>query len=514
MKKPILALVSITLAACCCMGLVAWGAFTVRNISKSGRIGAWALDTNLMSRVHSDLLSKACPREAFVDINGGWMRLIGRRMCNNILRLDDGRLVEVTPRRPTKHNAERVDAFARWCARNEVNFLYVLCPYKMDRQKTGTPVGAPQDFKDENADEFLANVPNAAVLDLRPHLASSAEDLKRNFFRTDHHWSFAGAFNAFPVVAERLLAILGEKPREIAPLQPEAWEQKPFGRSFLGTHGRRTGPYFGGTDDDVTYFVPRFPTDVVSSIPARWWAKRGNFECTLMNKSMLEKPPSHYLDSGYSLYGGDSPLARNYNPLAPVKKRILVLKDSYALPVCAFLSTVFSEVVLMDLRYYRDMTPMQYVDMTRPDCVCVMHNVRTLPIDWKHFQFGNANAAVRTRPSLVRQADNLEIGAQNSAYNYAMFCSGIKPGSKLRLSVGAVSVRQGSCAMAQALVFNWREHVPVVGECLGTDVGEAQTVYFSVPRKNADYRLLLYAGMPGKTAGNAVVYRDVRLEEM
>ena len=76
----------------------------------------------------------------------------------------------------------------------------------------------------------------------------------------------------------------------------------------------------------------------------------------------------------YFVYIGDNyPFTRteNYMPLSDQK--VLLLHDSYSLPVIAFLSTVFCEVDAIDTRsyadYYPEMPVKTYVEQNRPDIV-------------------------------------------------------------------------------------------------------------------------------------------------
>ena len=59
---------------------------------------------------------------------------------------------------------------------------------------------------------------------------------------------------------------------------------------------------------------------------------------------------------------------------APSDKKILMIKDSFGLPVEDFLSTAFRRVETLDLRYLKDTTAAEVIDRFQPDMVIVMYN--------------------------------------------------------------------------------------------------------------------------------------------
>ena len=209
----------------------------------------------------SDLLRHLWLRENLLDLNGGWSRLIGQRRCNGVIRLRNGHLSRpTTPLDPAKPAALMVE-FSRYCGDLGVRTLFVQCPYKVDPGQAVVPRGAPFDWANRIADDFLAGLRGTEALDLRPLLAASPEDVTRNFFRTDHHWTFRAAFAASAEIARRVLALAGDPDDGARALDESRWERRTFPRRFLGAVGRRTGPWFGGTDG-VEYLVPAFATDI------------------------------------------------------------------------------------------------------------------------------------------------------------------------------------------------------------------------------------------------------------
>ena len=55
-------------------------------------------------------------------------------------------------------------------------------------------------------------------------------------------------------------------------------------------------------------------------------------------------------------------------------KKILMIQDSFGLPLEGYLATAFREVETLDLRYLKDTTAVEVIDQFQPDMVIVMYN--------------------------------------------------------------------------------------------------------------------------------------------
>jgi hypothetical protein len=83
----------------------------------------------------------------------------------------------------------------------------------------------------------------------------------------------------------------------------------------------------------------------------------GRFEETLLSYVPFRNgvsPFNTYYDKYSSYLSGDYRLAHIVNENNPNGPKVLFIKDSIARPVAAFLSTMCSEVWLVDPRYYKD----------------------------------------------------------------------------------------------------------------------------------------------------------------
>ena len=318
--------------------VVAWSLMTVKEINMLTGKSGFSM-TNLTKQLHSQMLGNFWHKDEFIDINGGWARLLDQRMCNGALKLNNGYITRVMSRTKVDAAASKMNVLASLCRRIGTECLFVMFPSKIDAEKSLLPTGGPLDFSNENADAFLRRLTGADVVDTRKIISATADDVTRHYFKTDHHWNFEGAFKAFQVIAVKMLSMLGENGDRgsLPQLDEKNWDKVVLGRPFLGSVGRRTGGWLAGRDEGVSYLLPRFDTELSIMIPRHQMFRHGSFRNAWIFWENLVAPVSWQQDRGYSVYGSDFPEMFIYNSCAPVKKRVLIIKDSFAIPVYAFL---------------------------------------------------------------------------------------------------------------------------------------------------------------------------------
>ncbi|HYE67370.1 MAG TPA: hypothetical protein VEA58_02090, partial [Anaerovoracaceae bacterium] len=93
-------------------------------------------------------------------------------------------------------------------------------------------------------------------------------------------------------------------------------------------------------------------------------------EAVLTNSYLAEGTPLE--TNRYAVYHGDNAelVFVNHNVRSG---KILIIKDSFGLPVYSFLSTVVHEVRALDVRLYQDSVA-EYAEKYQPDVVIVLYN--------------------------------------------------------------------------------------------------------------------------------------------
>ena len=318
-------------------------------------------------------------KHLFIDLNGGARRLAGCRICNNRIVLRNGHVGYLKFRIPDAGWALRKElSFAEFLASNNVPFIHVQAPTGVDiPKKLLREVGECNG--NAVAGRFCAQLQERGVhvLDLRETFAGTAEDVARYFLRTDHHWNYDAAFIASERMAAKVVEILGLQVQDRDdPLRRKDWrvERLPSWRS--GSHSARTGFLFAGVDD-LDYRVPTVKTRVRRVMYDKDGVaheKKGRFRDVFVSKEVVARRDWH-AKASFRVFPSVNYVCFFVNESAPSPTRIVILGDSFARPIPAYLTKLFREVVLVDPRHlsscrrFRSAKVAEFVLGLRPDIV-------------------------------------------------------------------------------------------------------------------------------------------------
>lgn len=282
--------------------------------------------------------------------------------------------------------ASRISDLAEKVTENKGKFLFVQAPerYNYDYVKLPLPQAKPQIDRIETIDKYLLSDSNVHILNLQKEFFDDGIDYKSMFFKTDHHWTIKTAFKAYQKICETINTDFGIEIDKKYFLE-DSWNFKTQKNSFLGSLGGRVGAGFIGKDD-IDYVFPKFKTKYtkkVSRVPQISIANGGSVDLKgEYTKAILNVNSSDVI---YGIYvHPDVAEVLIKNELINNKKKILIIKDSFALPISAFLSTCFSETRMIDPRYYKDGI-LNYIDNYNPDVVLLVCNPSSYNFDFLSF---------------------------------------------------------------------------------------------------------------------------------
>ncbi|MCD8242085.1 MAG: hypothetical protein LUD73_06915, partial [Lachnospiraceae bacterium] len=432
------------------VSFIFWGAFDNHTITtdqwrswRAGNITFAEFVDNVSSGFRSDLSGK----NSYINLNGLYARLTGQITCNDIVRLNDGMLTAETMKQlDMELRAESISELDGYLEEKGIEFLYVQAPDKVDQEKELMPDGITN-YTNENADELLASLDEAGVttLDLHPYTSATAELSETYFYRTDHHWNALGGFVGFQKITEYIQEKFPETEINEEILSLNQWEIHTKEDWFLGSRGKRVGIYFGGVDD-LMWITPKFETKISCSIPYRNEFYKGTFEEANIREEYYESnEPDYFNKSAYNVYiGGDRALVQHRNADAASDLKLLIIKDSFTLPMQAFLSTEFQEVDVIDLRHYTAGTLVDYIEDSQPDMVIQMMYPGSFSND-KLFSYGLKEAVEEEeRGSLtVLSEESILIDQTEAETGYGVLLEELEPDTVYELSFGRVELRQG-----------------------------------------------------------------------
>ncbi len=168
---------------------------------------------------------------------------------------------------------------------------------------------------------------NATVVDLFDTLGSWNGDF---YYKTDHHWNTFGAYEGYKVLAEKM---------GFTPYGKDKFTFRLASRSFYGTLYSKAINFFQKPDD---LYLPEYtePQDIVQVIG-------GEEREGLYWEEYLDKK-----DKYSTFMGGNHSVEVVKNKNQNNGRKLLLLKDSYANSLVPFLCLHYSEIHVIDLRYY------------------------------------------------------------------------------------------------------------------------------------------------------------------
>ena len=251
-------------------------------------------------------------RDFFVGLNAYFDLLTGRQKAKNIWK--DGDCLLEAPvswdQKAAEKNLRSMEALQK---RTELPMDLMIIP----------SAGVYHDFPQYRDEALIGKIYDMApetmkTVDLRQVLSRDC------FYRTDHHWTSDGAFRAYGAYGEQVgISVREDFQKESIP-------------GFQGSTYSRSGLW------------------LTEGEPVELWTGTENLQVDIGEENRtgvfwrenLQEPDKYTV-----FLGGNHPLVRIHNP--EKEGKLLVIRDSFSNCLGPFLAESFGEVVLVDLRYYK-----------------------------------------------------------------------------------------------------------------------------------------------------------------
>lgn len=327
----------------------------------------------------------------FVDFYGVIQKWMGKNEVDNfdVIRDEQGKLHFSYFSKGSNDMSEinqEMKNFKNYLDLYAVDVAFIMPPDKVIKGYTTFSKGLPYNYANEGADEFLRKLSEDKIdyLDLREDILQSGIEPSDLFFDTDHHWTPRTAFWGFTQVVsflnERYGLVLDEGYTDL-----NQYEQISYPQSFLGSLGKRTGYGYAGMDDFIV-IKPMFETNLTYTWDGN--TVTATFDETVLQTHWLSEDLGIEADHYMVYLGGNYGEVRIKNNLYENGPKILMIKDSFMLPLAAFLSTTVGEMKLIDLRYYEGGSLYELVPMYQPDIVLVSVSPSNLVPEFFNFSKG------------------------------------------------------------------------------------------------------------------------------
>lgn len=173
---------------------------------------------------------------------------------------------------------------------------------------------------------------NLKSVDLRNNFKNNKNSIQI-YYKTDHHWTTAGAFLSYNILCETW---------GITPISTDKFLIEKH-KGFLGTTYNTSAFWY--TDSDTLEIWNNIKNRSTCSITA-------NGKTTEYN-SMYFKTNLNGADKYEVFLNGNNPITIVKNPNSKNKEKLLIIKDSFSHCLTPFLSEHFSQITLVDMRYYK-----------------------------------------------------------------------------------------------------------------------------------------------------------------
>ncbi|WP_010275510.1 DHHW family protein [Paenibacillus senegalensis] len=273
-------------------------------------------------------------RDVWIGLKTDADRALGKKESNGVYLGADGYLIQTFTTPPEIDVEARIEAIHSFHkATPELRKHIMLAPtaaslYR-DKLPAFAPVGDERAVLDQSRHMLERLGPDIDFVDVYPVLYSKREEAI--YYKTDHHWTARGAYYAYRELCGRM---------GIVPQDEAAYHIQEATDDFYGSLYSKSG-YRHLQPDRIDLFMPKKGERVEVH-----YMEEGRITNSLYEMENLNKKDKYTV-----FMDGNHALVRITTGHAD-RKKLLVVKDSYANSLIPFLTEHFAETDVVDLRYY------------------------------------------------------------------------------------------------------------------------------------------------------------------
>lgn len=273
-------------------------------------------------------------RDFFVGLNAYYDLFSGRNGSNGVYLGKDNYLINKPVSRENQLESN-LKTFAKFVKETGVDTTLLIAPstgYIMDDK---LPLNHLSYLDDEYFELIEKNKGDMDFINIKNLFKEKAADTQL-YYRTDHHWTTRGAYTAYQAYcAEKGLTAAPEDRFDI----------------------RKYPDFYGTTYSTSALWLT--PPDEIELWYDRDYQGQDNIHVTIEEGDKKKENDSFFFlshldeDDKYPVFlDGNHSLVRIENKAASGGK-LLLLKDSFGHSIAPFLSENYSEIIMVDLRYYK-----------------------------------------------------------------------------------------------------------------------------------------------------------------
>lgn len=297
-------------------------------------------------------------RDTWMPLKARTELLSGKRENNGVYYGEGETLVKRFDEPDAQKLSVKVDAINAFASKADVPVYFGLIPGASDIWSAKLPRNAPNASQKAVIDECYSRC-SAKCVDL--YSALSARSGEYVYYRTDHHWTSLGAYYGY----QALSGVMDFTAADVS-----SYDRKTVSADFCGTNWSSSG-FTWVRPDSIETFVDS------DGITAESYLKGTNSAPTsvgLYDTEYLAKKDK------YSMFlGGVTPLLHITTQQSSAPS-LLIIRDSYADSLAPFLTANYSNIYLVDLRYFRQSVS-DFVKEHDIDSVLILYSVSNFSTD-------------------------------------------------------------------------------------------------------------------------------------
>ena len=267
-------------------------------------------------------------RDGWITLKARSELISGKQENNGVYLCENGTLIERFEKPDYDGVDFSLDAINTLADSSSAQVYFALIPSASEIWSGMLPAGAP-DYRQKYVIDYAYAHTNAKTVDMYSALEKhSGENI---FYRTDHHWTTLGAYYGYDALMRSM---------RMEPLPLSEYIPRTVTDSFYGTTYSSSG-FSWVPADSITAYVEQGEVKITN------YPNGEPLEGMLYDESFLS------VKDKYSyFYGGNTPLLEidTGNTGAP---SLLIIRDSYMDSLSPFLFPHFSNISILDLRYYK-----------------------------------------------------------------------------------------------------------------------------------------------------------------
>ena len=269
-------------------------------------------------------------RDFFVGVQSYFDLLCGRNGAAEVYYCKDGYLISVPADVSVETTESNVKAFKTFAEKNKLDATMIVVPSAGYVMEEVLPSNHKNFIDDEIIDTAKENCGEIEFIDLRESFKNAKNDVQL-YYKTDHHLTSAGACEMYKALAEsKGFSTSAEYDIETV-------------EGFYGTAYSKGG-YWLSDPDNIELWHNKSLNVKVEIIETGKETVTSN---SVFFKNQLENADKYpvFLDGNHSLVKITNPDAKG--------GKLLIVKDSFAHCFTGFLAEQYSEIYMVDMRYYR-----------------------------------------------------------------------------------------------------------------------------------------------------------------